>query len=445
MQVVLLSWLTNICNGLLYTYPNYSKDIEHTLGLSQSQIVIVGVASHLGIGIVQFPLGYLYRSSWLTEKGLKFVDRFVITITITLLIVSTLGIYLFARFGSPSNATTNFVALTILFILFGSGVGGSFGHSCWCNNYNFQKSKYKKTVIVTMSFTFGFGAFLFSLLYPYTFNKLSLADIFLIHFVLYASIGVFRVIILVRHPTITINPITSVQYTQTGDSHLNAHDDSAEDLKAPIKFQYVFKSVIAWLLFISTFFGIGIGGTFISMVADVVESIQGENDPTLTSRISMVFLGTQAMARLISAILVKYTLESLLLSFHLIEFIFCLYISISSLNVTSAYVISIATGWCFGGIWSLFPAVVSDYFPGGHHNFGPNLGLTIYAPAFGVLIVGIIETKIFEAQNGSNGCKSITDENNYCFKYVFIAFTAFSAFSSCLAMSLLYVMKIKSK
>ena len=203
--VVALSCITNIFNGLVYMYPNLSNVLENTLGLSVPQIVVIGTSSYLGIGAMQYPLGLFYRSKWLSNRtkihGLSYGDRIVTLISLVLLFVATLGITLFAKylpFGSNDEDQINFIFFVAFFILFGAGTGASYGHTVWLNNHNYLQSPWRRTVLTLMSFSFAFGAMISSIIYPYTWDHLSLSNIFLFHFVCYMVLGIPGLFFLIR-------------------------------------------------------------------------------------------------------------------------------------------------------------------------------------------------------------------------------------------------------
>eukprot|EP01084_Bolivina_argentea_P166973 289870_1 len=447
--IVVLSLITNFFNGLVYMYPNLSTALETTFGLTASQIVVIGVSSHLGIGAMQFPLGLFYRSKWLANKtqihGLRYGDRLVVFIALIFVFIATLGITLYAKylpFGENNNI--NFIFMIIFFILFGAGTGGSYGHIMWLNNHNWLKSEWRRTILSSNSTSWALGAMTSSILYPYTWNYLSLSNIFLIHCIIYVVLAIPGFLFLIRLQIPKSNVSHEILLKNIHDiKESNESDELSQNIhieQERISTLVVFKSYTAWFLWWSCFFGLGIGGTFIAMINDVVRSVTKLNDiGHKTSIISTAFLTSQTIARLFGVFMVKYVREELLLTFHIIEFIACIVLATVAMTDEWLFFGAIMIGLAFGGISVIFSPIVATNYPGGPMNFGANLGLTIYAPAFGNIIIGSVQTQIYDLHNNA---KCISDP--YCYNDVFLYFAVSSGCAIILIFGLIYVMKKKS-
>ena len=75
---VLVGFMSNMFSGLMYLFPIYTIFWQHGLGLSVTDIAIVGAFSHAGLSVAVYPLAVLHSSKVLHPRNM---DRAICTFT----------------------------------------------------------------------------------------------------------------------------------------------------------------------------------------------------------------------------------------------------------------------------------------------------------------------------------------------------------------------------
>lgn len=320
-MMLVSAWATNFFNGFLYLFPCYSKHLQE-IGIDAKHILILGVASHAGLGIIQYPMGLLYKSRYL-HSYIASRDLLCSILCIIMQVLSCFGI---AIIGHKKNKrftnTTNFILLLVCFIFYGAGVGGSFGHTIWVTSHNFREDPQRRSwLVASMSMCFGIGACIFTLGYHSFLEDWNLFSLFILQSVLIIVVGFIRMGWMVKLDEISIDVNDKKMQKVTTvikNENLPGNNSSLSSLvynpqldPRPGGMAHLFRSKTFWLTFVATFFGIGIGGSFMSGFNDQVENIlkntekstQKENAQFSVQQITLTFLVCQSMGRVVSTLI----------------------------------------------------------------------------------------------------------------------------------------------
>ncbi len=362
-KLILFASGLSICftNGFIYSYPIYSSVLRYDFQLTSSQIVLLGVGSQAGLGIVNGLLSRLYSSSiWSVKLSMnaEAIDRLWSLSCASMAMLSLFGIgslhYDFIKDQNKDKGNEYYFGiLMVFFITYGIYVGTSFVHVSTVVNFVFNDDPRKKSFVASCSLAVGIGGVIVVPLEHILVLRqgLPLNIIFFSLGTVVALVSLFRFFILVRFKTDRNHqPAYHLARTQSTNeqktppmngSVLHAINEQVESQAIDVEPNRVvptvnqtqissdqvnlkayLKSAPVWLLCTSTFFGIGISSTYLSslgnlseiIVSTSYESTNGTSDEAVlvarraealqfTFVLTMLFLSCQAFARLLTTLL----------------------------------------------------------------------------------------------------------------------------------------------
>jgi MFS family permease len=173
-------------------------------------------------------------------------------------------------------------------------------------------------------------------------------------------------------------------------------DDNNSNNASMLAYRMLCCTPLPQFTFWCVFFGIGLGGAFQSMLGFLspLYATDAADASNKTFASLVVFLAAQVVARFICVMVYRfYRVQSLLvIVWEVMEFVACIMLICYPANY-SLYIVACALfGMGFGGNLSSLAAIVAAHYPGGAVSFPFNFGITMLAPAFGNVAVGLLES-----------------------------------------------------
>ncbi|GBG30970.1 Hypothetical Protein FCC1311_071912 [Hondaea fermentalgiana] len=426
--------LSMFANGTMNAFPVFSTKLL-AAGLDTSQIVITGVIIQMGYGLSSILFAAFYARTY-TRLSLAGVDRAANIFACSLVLGSlALLIGLLANaeaVGEPVNGA----ALSFLFLVWGSGLGLSAFHSLSLVNFIFVANKaQRRMAIASMTFSLGIGSVVYTLLYQFVLNSISLINNMVVLLVSYVLITGFRLVYMQRGrfeavPVLSELPAlvpadeegrgsaestTTLELGDLGSNSAESHHQGAhgDDLlhstasppasdqivaeAAPTVWSYL-QSRIVWLLSVSTFFGFGVGATFLSSVGSLAASLEeseAEID-ALTFSLTLSLLCMMLVARLATTIVYAHLNWPYVLAVWNVALFVGILVFTASPTMAGAYASACLVGLGFGGISSVPAVVATSNFPGSAQYYSVNVAVTAILMSLGPFIIGYMQTVIEE-------------------------------------------------
>eukprot|EP00121_Abeoforma_whisleri_P003948 Awhi_evm1s3561 len=160
----MVTFITHSTLGHLYAYSMYTNQLLE-VGLSPSQLALLGIAGQAGQGLAQYPIHVVstYLNRYLSPKS---IDRVISSVCGAILIFGFFSIGIIIFFLEKNNEKDDFgtgiqqgifVAMFILQLLYGVGSGLSATHVLDVTNYNFINQESAKRVglsLLSVGFAF---------------------------------------------------------------------------------------------------------------------------------------------------------------------------------------------------------------------------------------------------------------------------------------------------
>mmetsp|Transcript_22190 Transcript_22190/g.43630 ORF Transcript_22190/g.43630 Transcript_22190/m.43630 type:complete len:584 (-) Transcript_22190:346-2097(-) len=203
--------LTSGMVGLMYAFPMFTSKFQDA-GFDRSQIILAGVCIQLGFGLVSFPFGHFYSSSFLNLSTVG-MDRAITALSSSIIAGGLLLMIVIlssmqdesgsTSTGSSSNWSGPGIsggdALTFAFTVWGSGLGLSQYHSLSIVNFIFASDRSQRRMgVASMGFSAALGAVFYTLLYHNFFDEFSLTANIGLLLAAYIVLAAFRIKYMVR-------------------------------------------------------------------------------------------------------------------------------------------------------------------------------------------------------------------------------------------------------
>mmetsp|Transcript_22785 Transcript_22785/g.44773 ORF Transcript_22785/g.44773 Transcript_22785/m.44773 type:complete len:600 (+) Transcript_22785:213-2012(+) len=166
----------------------------------------------------------------------------------------------------------------------------------------------------------------------------------------------------------------------------------------PPKFKDYVTSPIVWYTVVSTFFGFGVGSTYLSSLGNLAATLVSTDEAadTVTYNLTLCFLCFVILARLITTIIYAHMNWPYVMAlWNLLVFVGVL-VYMTTPNLLGAYFSAAVVGFGFGGVSSVPAVIATTNFPGSIAYYGLNLSVAASVMAIGPFLIGYMETIIHE-------------------------------------------------
>jgi MFS family permease len=215
------------------------------------------------------------------------------------------------------------------------------------------------------------------------------------------------------HQVLNSSKLRNSAYSSDDDDELA---DSFEGNSSEGQCRMLCCATLPHLTFWAVFFGIGLGGTFQSMLgffSPLYAQNQNEGEQK-TFQSLCVFLAGQVLARALCVVVYRYyrVQTIVLILWEVMELVACVMLVVWPTDYALFIVACALFGMGFGGNLSSLAAIVAMHYPGGSLNFPFNFGITMLAPAFGNVFIGVVEL-LLTTTDCTGGTVNETDCNYY--------------------------------
>lgn len=167
--------------------------------------------------------------------------------------------------------------------------------------------------------------------------------------------------------------------------------------RAPTFHDYV-SSRIVWLTSVSTFFGFGVGSTYLSSLGNLAGTlVEGEVQVELvTYYLTLAFLCFIILSRLITTIIYAHLNWPYVMTVWNVLLFVGILVYTAKPTLIGAYMSASLVGLGFGGLSSSPAVICTSNFPGSIAYYGMNLAVTTTVMRVGPFLIGYLETVIYE-------------------------------------------------
>ncbi|GBG30971.1 Hypothetical Protein FCC1311_071922 [Hondaea fermentalgiana] len=414
--------LAMFANGTNFAYPVLSTKLL-AAGLDTSQIVITGVLIQMGYGLSSILFAAFYSRTY-KRVSLAGVDRASNILACSLVLISLAILSGLLTHAEASGEPVSGPIVSLLFMIWGTGLGLTAFHSLSLVNFIFAANKAQRRVgVASMTASLGIGSVVYTLLYQFVLNYISLVDNITVLLVTYGVITAFRLIFMQRGHFQPVGSdgashggvVSVAKDTQTRETNerlsnlvrdVDAHTamtavpvsipvEAAET--APTMWSYL-KSRIVWYLSIASFFGFGVGGTYLSSVGSLAASlVDGEAEiDALTFRLTLALLCLVLVGRLVTTFVYAHANWPYMLAVWTASQFVGNLVFTASPTLAGAYASACLVGLGFGGISSVPPVVATSNFPGSVQYYSVNVAVASILMSVGPFIIGYVQTVLEE-------------------------------------------------
>ncbi|GBG30969.1 Hypothetical Protein FCC1311_071902 [Hondaea fermentalgiana] len=414
----------------MYAFPVLSTKLL-AAGLDNSQIVITGVLIQVGYNLSSILFAAFYVRTY-TRISLAGVDRAANIFACSLILGSLAMLIGLLASAEAAGEPVNGPAVSLLFLAWGVGLGLSAFHSLSLVNFIFVADKAQRRMgVASMTASLGIGSVVYTLLYQFALNYISLIHNMIVLLTSYVLLTGFRLVYMERgrfEAVPVLNEIPALLPTDDeesrgvvlGDNELEIEDltlsevSSARDARAdrpgtlpvsspvvaetaPTMWSYV-QSRIVWLMSVSTFFGYGVGATFLSSIGSMAASLVGGGAEVdaLTFHLTLSLLCMMLVARLATTVVYAHLNWPYVLAVWNVLLFVGILVFTANPTLTGAYASACLVGLGFGGTSSVPSVVATSNFPGSVQYYSVNIAVASTMMSLGPFIIGYMQTVIEE-------------------------------------------------
>ncbi|KAH9258110.1 hypothetical protein BASA81_003673 [Batrachochytrium salamandrivorans] len=397
-----------MANGFFYSFSIFSSEIKSIIQVSSSEVVILGVLSQAGMGLLQLPttlaLGHLQSHSriWKDTK----LDTLMNVFGTALFCIAMLGIgavlYVAKEVSTPQqvlqNKSLNLGLLGLFFTLWGQAVGASYNTASSIVNYNHQDNvSVRRKRIASLAMLVGFGGVGMVILYYFG----------LAQYPLYATFFGLAVWFLV-----IVGSVRWFWMQRVMESSLATTPEPAVFLEEQVLIKAtprqpicaLFTNAIPLLTFLNVFCGLGTSASMLSSMNLIARSLVVEDDKVgeLTFALLITFLVAQVFSRLCNAVTYAYTEWPYVSAVWQTSCLLGLGLFLMTPTEPGAFASAWFVGSSFGGFHSGFPVLAATCFPGNQKvDYPQSLGVCMLIASLGVICIGQLATVVFGTANGN--------------------------------------------
>ena len=218
---------------------------------------------------------------------------------------------------------------------------------------------------------------------------------------------------------------------------------SAPSSSGALPFMKLVSSEIVVMTCVSCFLSLGVGGAFSASIGNLAKTLSPEfatvdDVQELTFRLTFAFLLSQLAGRMSSTVVYSFGEVPWLFPFWVILLV--VGVGLFSFTVTAerAVVSAVLTGLSFGGVWSTFPALASNFYPGNSSvDFATGISVTMFSASVGPFVVGKLQVAVYNAGSLLEVHTSV--------KYVFLFFFGLSFLALSTSTRLGYLVRKEAK
>jgi hypothetical protein len=288
---LLAGLLSATSNGVIYSYSMYSTRIARELQITPSQVVILGVLLQTGLGAFQVPVTLGLERA--TRKGVSSAsqDFFLGLVGGFSFVAAMLALGVILQNAERGVVIPNaYSTACFLMLLFGFAVGSTFLNVVAVVNFNFQVGRNRKRAVASISLAVGVGALLSVLTYQFLLLDVALSMLFYGLAAWYFVVSAIRVGFLKRVKMKNVeldtpsesmgesvvlddlSPTPLAPISEQPEQHVGVVADEA----TPISFRTLLSNKIVVLTCVSTYFGIGIAGTFLASIGNLATHLTAD-------------------------------------------------------------------------------------------------------------------------------------------------------------------------
>lgn len=392
----MISILSCLCAGSVLLFPLFTPVLQRDYHYTQLEINIIGSCTSLGMYLPLPVLGYL-------------ADCHGPVLLAVLSMVMFAPGYTLAKLTVDHSLGYGFMALS--FALVGIATSAFYFTNLLTCAKIYPKSK---GLIISAPVTcYGLSSLIGAQLLKLTFLKnsrgeLNLSKAFTLFSILYLILGIFnwfsssvvtieKNILLKKRDNEESPLLTSEAYEENTEGE-DGDDDLVEHHRD--KFMRFLKDISAYLLLVCVFFTIGPCEMYITNMGSLINTISP--DSSISNQVSVhAFFSTFARLSLgaLSDLLVsKYSISRvwILLCLLLLGLATQLFIALDIFATHNFFMISMLSGFLYGGLFTLFPTIVLSIW--GSEIFGSVYGFYMLSPALSSSLFGMIFGLVYDAK-----------------------------------------------